>query len=119
MELWQIIKEIEEKDGIKDFYLHNNCDDGAYELNIEFNNDIADSMLKNANIKEIGLCAFWKWAVYMFKNNVIKCQDYYQYLMEKMNKLDNNGLLMTKTYDKYRKQLYKITQWCKQRTIKK
>jgi len=44
--LWQIIKEIEEKDGIKDFYLHHNGNYGAYELNIEFNNDIADSILE-------------------------------------------------------------------------
>lgn len=40
--LSEIIKEIENKDGISNCYLHRNGDTGHLELNIEFNNGIAE-----------------------------------------------------------------------------
>ncbi|APR02682.1 hypothetical protein CLQ_13983 (plasmid) [Clostridium botulinum Af84] len=60
MKLSEIIKEIEEKQGIKDYYLHREYCTGKLELTIEFNNDIADKMLKENNIEEIKPCAFWE-----------------------------------------------------------
>lgn len=60
MQLSNIIKELEQKKGITDYYLHRNYDTGTIELNIEFNNDIADKILQEHNIKEIESCAFWE-----------------------------------------------------------
>lgn len=60
MELWKIIKDIEEKQGIDEFYLHRNYDSGKLELNIEFINNITDEILEENNIKEINFCAYWE-----------------------------------------------------------
>ena len=58
--LSQIIMNIEAIDGIKDYYLHREYNTGDLELNIEFDNDIADNNLEHMGIKEIDLCAFWE-----------------------------------------------------------
>lgn len=58
--LWKIIKEIEEKNGLADYYLHYDYDTGDLQLNIEFNNDVADKILKESNIAKIGLSAYWE-----------------------------------------------------------
>lgn len=58
--LSEIIKKIEELGGIREYYLHRNWHNGKLELNIEFNNDIANDILNNADIKEIDSCAFWE-----------------------------------------------------------
>jgi hypothetical protein len=60
MKLSEIIKEIEEKQGIDEFYLHRNYDNGKLELNIEFVNNIADVILERSSIKEINSCAYWE-----------------------------------------------------------
>lgn len=57
--LWQIIKEIEEKEGITDYYLHHNYGSGDLELNIEFN-DEAQEELEKINIRTIDACAYWE-----------------------------------------------------------
>lgn len=58
--LSEIIKEIEEKGGIKEFYLHCNATTGSLELNVEFDNNRADFTLLENNIKEINSCAIWE-----------------------------------------------------------
>ncbi|HDK7186765.1 TPA: hypothetical protein PTV74_002122 [Clostridium botulinum] len=60
MKLSEIIKKIEEKQGIKAYYLHHEYDTGELELNIEFDNNIADKILKENNIKKTESCAFWE-----------------------------------------------------------
>ncbi|ACQ51361.1 hypothetical protein AGE29_01210 (plasmid) [Clostridium botulinum] len=60
MKLSEVIKELEDKGGIKDYYLHHEYDTGELELNIEFDNNIADKILKENNIKEIESSAFWE-----------------------------------------------------------
>ncbi|MCC5439808.1 hypothetical protein AL714_16300 [Clostridium botulinum] len=60
MKLSEVIKELEDKSGIKDYYLHREYDTGELELNIEFDNNIADKILKENNIKEIESSAFWE-----------------------------------------------------------
>lgn len=58
--LSEIIKELEDKGAIKDYYLHRQYYTGELELNIEFNNDIADETLEN-NVEEFkDSCAFWE-----------------------------------------------------------
>lgn len=58
--LFETIKEIENKDGIENYYLHRNYVTGDLELNIEFKNDIADEILEN-NIKKFeNACAYWE-----------------------------------------------------------
>lgn len=58
--LWEIIKELEDREAITDYYLHKQCYSGEFELNIEFNNIVADKILDNNNIKEMQQCAFWE-----------------------------------------------------------
>lgn len=58
--LWQIIKEIEEKKGISAAYIHYNWGDGEMELNIEFNNDIADGILEKSEIPKKEQSAYWE-----------------------------------------------------------
>jgi len=58
--LWEIIKEIEEKNGIEGSFIHHNYDTGRRELNVSFNNDIADKILWDSNIKETKYCACWE-----------------------------------------------------------
>lgn len=58
--LWEIIKKIEDKSGIDEYYLHRSYNSGKLELNIEFNNDIADDILKENNILEINTSAYWE-----------------------------------------------------------
>ncbi|MBA4510197.1 hypothetical protein H1057_19525 [Clostridium sporogenes] len=60
MKLSEVIKKLEDKGGIKDYYLHREYDTGELELNIEFDNNIADKILKENNIKEIESSAFWE-----------------------------------------------------------
>ncbi|MCW6112175.1 hypothetical protein [Clostridium sporogenes] len=60
MKLSEVIKELEDKGGIKDYYSHCQYYTGELELNIEFDNNIADKILKENNIKEIESCAFWE-----------------------------------------------------------
>ncbi len=59
-ELSKLIIEIENENGIQDYYLHRNWHTGSLELNIEFDNDIADKILEDTDIKEIHSCAFWE-----------------------------------------------------------
>lgn len=58
--LSEIIKELEDKGAINSFYLHHQYYTGVLELNIEFNNDIADEILENNNIEISQSCAFWE-----------------------------------------------------------
>lgn len=58
--LSEIIKELEDKGGIKDYYLHRQYYTGQFELNIEFQNDIADEILENNVEKFEESCAFWE-----------------------------------------------------------
>ena len=58
--LSEIIRELEDKGAIAGYYLHRQYYTGKLELNIEFNNDVADKILDESNIKEINNCAFWE-----------------------------------------------------------
>jgi len=58
--LSEVIKEIEVKDGIDNYYVHHNYITGAWELNIEFHNDIADGILENNVEKFEDACAYWE-----------------------------------------------------------
>lgn len=58
--LSEIIKELEDKGAIKECFLHHQFYSGELELNIEFDNDKADSILENNDIKVIDACAFWE-----------------------------------------------------------
>lgn len=58
--LWQIIKEIEEKKGISTAYIHYDWNYGSMQLNIEFNNDIADNILNKSEITKIDQSAYWE-----------------------------------------------------------
>ncbi|MGN2371432.1 hypothetical protein ACTFJW_15530 [Clostridium cagae] len=58
--LSEIIKELEDKGGINNFYLHRQYYTGVLELNIEFNNDISDEILEKNNIRESESCAYWE-----------------------------------------------------------
>lgn len=58
--LSEIIMSVEAVEGIKDYYLHRNWHIGSLELNIEFDNDIADKILEDTDIKYIHSCAFWE-----------------------------------------------------------
>lgn len=58
--LSEIIKEIEDADGISDYYLHHEYFTGELQLNIEFNNKVADKILKNNGVGEIDSCAYWE-----------------------------------------------------------
>lgn len=60
MKLSEIIKEIEESDGINEIFLHRNYYTGGLELNVTFDNDIADQILKNSNITTIDQSAYWE-----------------------------------------------------------
>lgn len=60
IKLSDIIKEIEDKNGIDDYYLHKSYNTGDLELNIEFNNEIADAILNKYAINMITSCAFWE-----------------------------------------------------------
>lgn len=58
--LSKIIKELEDKGAIKEYYLHHQYYTGDLELNIEFNNDIADKVLEKNDIKKRDSCAYWE-----------------------------------------------------------
>lgn len=58
--LSEIIKELEDKEGIADYYLHREYYTGEIELNIEFFNNIADDILKESGIDEFESCAYWE-----------------------------------------------------------
>lgn len=58
--LSEIIAEIENMNGISDYYLHRDYESGNLQLNIEFNNEKSDIILKQNNINEIKCCAFWE-----------------------------------------------------------
>jgi hypothetical protein len=58
--LSEIIKEIEDVGGLSDYYVHHNYYLGTLELNIEFNNEVADTILKKNEIKKIESCAYWE-----------------------------------------------------------
>lgn len=55
-----IIRELEDNGAIKECYLHHQYYTGELELNIEFNNDIADKILEKSDIEEIDSCAYWE-----------------------------------------------------------
>ena len=57
--LSEIIKEIEDNGALSEYYLHRNAGNGKIELNIEFNNEVADSTLLKY-IKEYDMCANWE-----------------------------------------------------------
>lgn len=57
--LSEIIKELEDKGAIRRCYMHHDYCFGELELNIEFNNDIADKILKDSGIETIAGCAYW------------------------------------------------------------
>ena len=58
--LSEIIKELEDKGCIKEYYLHHQYYIGEFEFNIEFHNDISDEILEN-NVEKIeGSCAYWE-----------------------------------------------------------
>lgn len=58
--LSEVIKKLEDKEAIEDYYLHHEYYTGELQLNIEFKNDIADDILQK-NIKENkDSCAFWE-----------------------------------------------------------
>ncbi len=58
--LSEVIKEIEDKEGIDNYYLHHNYVTGDWELNIEFKNNIADGILENNVEKFEDACAYWE-----------------------------------------------------------
>lgn len=58
--LSDLIKELEEKGAIRDCFLHRGYYNGRLELNIEFNNDVADEILEKSEIREEDSCAFWE-----------------------------------------------------------
>ncbi|MDT8718317.1 hypothetical protein IAI10_16745 [Clostridium sp. 19966] len=58
--LSEIVKEIEDTGGISDCYLHHNYFGGELELNIEFNNEAADTILKKSGIREFEASAYWE-----------------------------------------------------------
>lgn len=58
--LSEVIKELEDKGAIKEYYLHRQYYTGEFELNIEFNNDIADKVLEKSDLKERDSCAYWE-----------------------------------------------------------
>lgn len=58
--LSEVIKELEDKGAIGDYFLHRGYYDGRLELNIEFNNDVADEILEESGIRENSSCAFWE-----------------------------------------------------------
>lgn len=58
--LWQVIKEIEENKGTRKAYLHHEYQTGDLQLNIEFNNDIADKTLTKSNIDISNYNAYWE-----------------------------------------------------------
>lgn len=60
IKLSDIIKEIEDKNGIDYYYLHKSYDTGYLKLNIEFNNEIADAILNKYAINMITSCAYWE-----------------------------------------------------------
>lgn len=51
--LSDLIKKIEDAKGIKKCYLYRGYYSGELQLNIEFNNEIADEIIKGSDIKEI------------------------------------------------------------------
>lgn len=59
IKLSDIIKEIEDKNGIDYYYLHKSYTTGDLGLNIEFNNEIADAILNKYAINMITSCAYW------------------------------------------------------------
>lgn len=58
--LSEIIKELEDKNAIADYFLHRNYDNGEFELNIEFNNEVADDTLNDSGIRTVEACAYWE-----------------------------------------------------------
>lgn len=58
--LSEIIKEIEDQNGLSNYYSHNNYYTGRLELNIEFNNNITDKILKENKVREVEICAYWE-----------------------------------------------------------
>lgn len=58
--LSEIIRELEDKGAIDNYFLHRQYYTGDLELNIEFKNDIADEVLEDNEIKEVDYCAFWE-----------------------------------------------------------
>jgi hypothetical protein len=58
--LSEIIKELEDRNAIVDCYLHREYYTGKIELNIEFNNEIADEILETNEIDEFYACAYWE-----------------------------------------------------------
>ena len=58
--LSEIIKEIEGKKGISDYFLHHDSETGKLELDIVFNNDIADEILGKYRIETSKYCAMWE-----------------------------------------------------------
>jgi len=58
--LSEIIRELEDKGAIDNYFLHRQYYTGDLELNIGFKNDIADEVLEDSEIKEVDYCAFWE-----------------------------------------------------------
>ena len=58
--LSEIIKELEDRNAIVECYLHRAYYTGKIELNIEFNNEIADEILETNEIDEFYACAYWE-----------------------------------------------------------
>lgn len=58
--LSEIIKELEDRNAIVECYLHRAYYTGKIELNIEFNNEIADEILETNEIYEFYACAYWE-----------------------------------------------------------
>lgn len=58
--LSEIIKELEDKGAIREYYTHREFYTGKLELNIEFHNEIADEILERSEIGEFDGCAYWE-----------------------------------------------------------
>lgn len=60
MKLSQLIKELENIGAIYDYFLHRDAMTGSLEMNIIFNNKIADEKLYDSNIKISDSFACWE-----------------------------------------------------------
>lgn len=58
--LSEIIRELEDKNVIDDYYLHYGYYVGDLQLNIEFKGEGAYETLVNNDIKECPQCAYWE-----------------------------------------------------------
>lgn len=58
--LSEIIKQIEDIDGIDSYFLYRDYDNGMLQLNVSFKNEKVDDILLKSDIKQSDSSAFWE-----------------------------------------------------------